>query len=96
METRPTCKWYRDGKCTHFSRRKRCHPSDASWFIYPEPLHPVWVDQVCELTNPMEARYYKITEADIEALRNGKILTITSPSPFFIVFMGEEQDEGQI
>ena len=25
---RPTCKWFKNGKCIHFERRKYCKPSD--------------------------------------------------------------------
>lgn len=90
MTERPDCKWFRAGKCIHFERRKYCHPSDFSWFDFAKPLHGVWVDRVCEYQNPMEPAYFRITEEDIQALREGKILTIVSPSPFFIAMMEEE------
>ena len=94
MNERPDCKWYRAGKCIHFERRKYCHPSDFEWFNLAKPLHAVWVDRVCEFENPSFPAMFKITEEDIEALRNGKVLTITHPAPFFIAFMeGEENAE---
>lgn len=89
---RPECKWYRSGKCIHTGRRKWCRPSNEDWFRqFAKPLHGVWADRVCELENPMFPAYFRITEEDIRALREGKVLTIASPAPFFIAFM-EEND----
>lgn len=93
MTQRPTCKWFKNGKCIHFERRKYCKPSDETWFRFAEPLHPTWVDRVCELEDPMQPRMYKITDKDIEALKNGQILHIVSPSPFFIAYMEDTPDE---
>ena len=91
---RPDCKWYRSGKCIHTEHWKWCKPSDRKWFNFAKPLHAVWVDRICELENPAEPAYFKITEADIQALREGRVLTIVSPSPFFIAMM-EEDDESR-
>lgn len=94
-QERPDCKWYRGGKCTHTGRRKYCKPSDETWFrSFSKPLHGVWVDKVCELENPMFPAYYRITEQDIQDLREGKALTIVSPTPFFIAMLEEEDERG--
>lgn len=89
-DKRPDCKYYRAGKCIHGEHWKWCKVSDLSWFNFSKPLHPIWLDRVCEYQNPMEPAYFRITEEDIQALREGKILTIVSPSPFFIAMMEEE------
>lgn len=91
-DKRPECKYYRAGKCIHQERMKWCKASDMTWFKYARPLHGIWIDRVCEFEDPEQPAFFKITEDDIEALRNGKVLTIVSPSPFFIALMDTEKE----
>ena len=94
MSERPVCKWMKGGKCIHYKRRKYCKPSDASWFNMARPLHAIWIDRVCEYEDPAAPAFYTITDEDIQALKEGKILTVFSLSPFFIQYKEGEDDGG--
>ena len=87
---RSECKWFKNDLCHRFGRHKRCKPSDGSWFNYAKPLHPLWADQICEMQNPLSSEFLAITEKDIEALREGRVLYCIGDAPIFIALKGDD------
>lgn len=71
---RSECVWCKGGFCHHIGRPKKCKPSDESWFNFAKPMHQLWIDQMCEFANPLNNDILYVTEDDIQALKNGKIL----------------------
>ena len=66
------CDFYTDGHCTMFRKNGKCKPSDSSWC--DEDMLTIESNQICRHGSVFGNNYFYITEEQIEALREGKVL----------------------
>ena len=78
-----------NGKCRIDSRYK-CVPSTLEWF--DDEFEVCEVDEVCRNCSPFGNSYIKLTENDIEQLRQGKVLYQMGEYGTFIALEGSTHE----
>lgn len=83
------------GRCRKSQNHRKCEKceSNISWF--DDELKACDVDEVCRRDSIFGNTYYKITEEQIEALRNGKVLYDIGEYGTFIILDRSENNESK-
>lgn len=79
------CDLNKDGRCRKFDARKRCTPSDASWFDEIDKLEVIEIDEMCRRSSIFGNAFFKITKEQLKALMDGKVLFNLDEYGTFIV-----------
>lgn len=66
------CDLFKDGHCTKYRKNGVCIPSEVTWC--DEPMMVIEANQICRQSSIFGNYLLCITEEQIEALRNGKVL----------------------
>ena len=89
------CQFYDEGNgnCTRWkSPPMKCRPSSLKWF--EDSFHQCDMNQVCCYTSPYGSFFFSLTDEDLEALKNGKVLFAMGEYSIFIACKEEsEQDD---
>lgn len=75
MRDHKECKYYKDGKCEKYGDKRKCSPSDASWFSDDfDELEHIDINEVCEQQSIFGNSFFNLSGEELEALANGKVL----------------------
>ena len=66
------CDLFKDKHCTKYRKNGKCRPSDLEWC--DEELKVIEADQMCRYSSIFGNSYFYITEEQLDALKEGKVL----------------------
>ena len=89
---RTECVWHKGGFCHRYGRVRKCRPSDGKWFLYAKKLLPLHADQICESQNPLASDFLIMTEEEIEALKEGRVLFRKLGAETIFIALKEDND----
>lgn len=88
MKNPKECDLYYDGKCNKTNTICKCLPSTIDWFN--DSFGQYDVNEVCRNDSIFGNRYFYITDADINALKSGKVLYYVDEYGIFIAYRADE------
>ena len=68
--------------CTKYGTGCKCSPSEIDWF--DEPMQVCEIDEACRKGSIFGNYYFTITEEQLEALKDGKVLYVVDEYGMFI------------
>ena len=91
----PKCWLYRDGRCAKFDARRKCTPSDMSWFDEEYGrLQIIEPAEMCKQSSIFGNNFFLIDDEQLEALKQGKVLfDIAEYGTFIALKRSIEADE---
>lgn len=81
---RDKCKNYKNKKCLKWCKKIECSPTTISEF--DEKLRMCEIDEVCEKSSIFGNSLFLLTDDDIDALKNGKVLFDVEEYGIFIAY----------
>lgn len=91
LEKVEDCEFYKNGRCAKFGniRMPRCGPATMMWFV--ERFEVIEMSAVCRNDSVFGNNYFVITDEEIEALKNGKVLFKLDEYGTVIAYRGSEK-----
>ena len=80
-----------NGHCTKWRKNGKCIKSDVTWC--DDALELIEPDQMCRKSSIFGNYYFYITEEQLEALKNGKVLCDVDEYGIFIALQKESKHE---
>lgn len=90
LEKVEDCEFYKDGGCVKFRNRRKCKPATMEWF--DEEFAVIEMSAVCRNSSIFGNSYFVITDEEIEALKNGKVLFMLDEYGTVIAYRGSEEE----
>lgn len=88
MKEPKDCSLYDNGRCLRFHSNGKCQPVTSGWFN--DRLEQCEMNEVCQNNSIYGNYYFVITDEDIEALKEEKILYALDEYGTFIRYESEE------